>query len=69
MPTGGEGRDGREIYLEFVACGGQIKATAIDSVTGIEATIFGPAATPRAVLERNAVAKLEYLLKKKANGG
>ncbi len=69
MPAGGGGRDRREIYLEFVACGGQIKATAIDGASGIEATIFGPASTPRAILEKNAVAKLEYLLRKKTKGG
>jgi hypothetical protein len=54
----------REIYLELVAHGGLIKATAIDGRTGIEACIFGPASTPRDVLERTAVAKLEYVLKK-----
>jgi hypothetical protein len=63
------GGKGREIYVEFVALAGLIKATAIDSLTGTEACIFGPASTPRAVLEKNAVTKLEYVLKKKAGGG
>jgi hypothetical protein len=68
-PGGPESNHGkREIYIEFVAQGGVVKATAIDSVTGTEVCIFGAASTPRDVLEKNAVAKLEYILKKKAGG-
>jgi hypothetical protein len=56
--------ENREIYLEFVKQGGLIKTTAIDGPTGIEVCIFGPASTPRDVLEKTAVAKLAYVLKK-----
>lgn len=56
--------DKPEIYIEFTQRGGLVKVTAIDSVTGTEATIFGPASTPREILTKNAVAKLAYVLKK-----
>lgn len=54
----------REIYLEFIAQGGLVKATAIDSVTGTEVCIFAPVRTPRDVLTKTAVAKLEYVMNK-----
>ena len=55
-----------EIYIEFVVQGGLVKATSIDGATGIEASVFGPVSAPRAALQQNALAKLEYVLKKKA---
>lgn len=55
-----------EIYIEFVVQGGVVKATAIDGATGLEASVFGPATAPRAALQQNALAKLDYVLKKKA---
>lgn len=56
--------DKPEIYIEFVVQGGLVKATAIDSVTGTEVCVFGPVTAPREALTQNAVAKLEYVLKK-----
>jgi hypothetical protein len=56
---------GREIYVEFVVLGNTVKATAIDSATGTEASIVGPATAPRATLAQAAARKLEFLLKKK----
>ena len=58
------GADGRDVYVELIAQGNVVKATAIDSQTGIEATIVGPASAGRAALEAAAIRKLEYLLKK-----
>lgn len=56
-----------EIYIECVVQGGLLKVTAIDSVSGTEASVFGPAsAASREVLKQNAVEKLVYVLKKKA---
>lgn len=56
---------GQEIYVEFVVVGNAVKATAIDPVSGVEASIVGPANAPQAVLAENARRKLEYVLKKK----
>lgn len=56
---------GGEIYVEFVILGNTVKATAIDPVSGVEASIVGPASAPQAVLAENARRKLEYVLKKK----
>jgi len=55
----------REILLEFVAQGGAVKATAIDSVSGIEASVVGPASAPRTALADAARRKLDYLLRKR----
>ena len=66
MPAGGEGKP--EIYIEFVVKAGLVKATAIDSATGTEASVFGPVTAPREALTRNAVAKLAYVLKKQKGG-
>lgn len=56
---------GHEIYVEFVVLGNTVKATAIDPVSGVEASIVGPASAPQAVLAENARRKLEYVLMKK----
>lgn len=56
-----------EIYIECVVQGGLMKVTAIHSISGTEASVFGPASNAsRDVLTRNAVAKLAYILKKNA---
>jgi hypothetical protein len=54
-----------EIFVEFIVRGAVVKATAIDSKSGTEASIVGPAAAPRAALEAAAVQKLNYVLKKR----
>jgi hypothetical protein len=53
-----------EIYVEFVVHGNFVKATAIDSATGTEASIVGPAKAGREILSHAAMRKLEYVLKK-----
>ena len=53
-----------EIYVEFVVHGNFVKATAIDSATGIESSIVGPARAGREALSQAALRKLEYVLKK-----
>ena len=57
-PTGGE------IFVEFVVQGSVVKVTAIDSKTGTEASIMGPANASRDALQAAAVRKLDYVLKK-----
>ena len=54
-----------EIFVEFVVMGNTVKATAIDPVSGIEASIVGPASAPQSVLAENARRKLEYVKAKK----
>ena len=56
---------GKEIYVEFVVMGNTVKVTAIDSESGLEASVVGPAGAPRAALADAARRKLEYLEKKK----
>jgi hypothetical protein len=54
-----------EILIEFVVQGNVVKATALDPVSGIEASIIGPATGAREALAQAAVRKLKYLLEKK----
>ena len=51
-----------EVYLEFTAVGAYVKVVAIDAASGVEVSVSGPAATPRADLERIALRKLERRL-------
>ena len=55
----------KEIYVEFIALGNSVKATAIDPETGQEASIVGPASAPRSLLAENARKKLDYVKAKK----
>lgn len=54
-----------QIIIEFIVQGNVVKATAIDSVTGAEASIVGPANAPRETLSQAAVRKLKYVMEKK----
>jgi len=56
-----------EIFLEIVVQGAYAKATAIDSATGLEASVVGPANASRAALGDAAKRKLEYLIRKKSS--
>ena len=55
---------GTEVYVEFIVQGAFVKVTAIDSKTGAEASIIGPAGASRADLSTASIRKLEYVLKK-----
>ena len=57
---------GKEIYVEFIVMGNTVKVTAIDSESGLEASVIGPAGAPRAALADAARRKLEYMAKKKS---
>ncbi|HJS46218.1 MAG TPA: hypothetical protein VJ753_07440 [Rhizomicrobium sp.] len=57
---------GKEIYVEFVVMGNTVKVTAIDSESGLEASVIGPAGAPRAALAEAACRKLEYVAKKQS---
>jgi hypothetical protein len=54
--------EGRDVYFEFTVIGTSVKATAIDSVTGIEVSVVGPVTARRNELQRLALAKLERRL-------
>jgi hypothetical protein len=56
---------GGPIYVEFIIQGNVVKATAIDPVTGVEASVVGPANAPQAAMAQAARRKLEYVMKKK----
>lgn len=53
-----------EYLIEFIPQGRFVKVTAVDPVTGTEAVIVGDSRESQAVLSKNAVNKLEYMLKK-----
>ena len=62
----GDRSNKQEILIEFVVQGNVVKATAVDPVTGMEASIVGPANAGQVVLAEAARRKLEYVLKKKS---
>jgi hypothetical protein len=52
----------REVYFEFIAVGPAVKVTAIDSLTGTEVTVMGPASAAQADLQQLALQKLKARL-------
>ncbi|MCK5041945.1 MAG: hypothetical protein KAR62_06600 [Sphingomonadales bacterium] len=59
---------GSSYYIEYLQRGNSIKVTAIDPVTGIEASIVGSSKVTQAELNRVAVRKLKYVIEKHAKG-
>ncbi len=57
--------NGREVIIEFHAVGNVVKVSAMDTNSLTEISIQGPATSSRDILERNALKRLEYVLKKK----
>lgn len=54
----------REVIFEFTPFGNVMKVTAMDTATLTEITIQGPLTAAKAVLENNALKRLEYVLRK-----
>ena len=54
--------------LEFIQHGDYIKVSAIDEETGIEAITILPKNLPRSDMEKAAMQKLKYVMKKKSEG-
>lgn len=50
--------------IEFITQGRYVKVTAVDPVSGLEATIVGDPRQGRELLTQTAVKKLEFLLNK-----
>lgn len=56
---------GREIIIEFHAPIGHVmKITAMDAKSLTEISIQGPVNAPKNILKRNALKRLEYVLRK-----
>ncbi len=55
-------RSKQEYLLEFQRVRNTVKVTAVDPITGTEASIVGPANAGRAYLSRTAVNKLIYVM-------
>ena len=56
---------GREIIIEFNPIGNVVKVSAMDTRSLVEVSIQGPTSTSKEILKRNALKRLEYVLKKK----
>lgn len=56
----------RDALIEFKQIGSIIRVSAIDPHTNVEVVIQGPATAGRVALARNAVTKLNYVLRKRA---
>jgi len=53
------------VIIEFFPVGAFVKVSAMDTKTLTEISIQGPASASEEVLTRNAMKRLEYVLKKK----
>lgn len=56
---------GREVIVEFRPVGNVVRVAAIDAQSLTEISISGPVGTSEETLKRNAVKRLEYVLRKK----
>ncbi|MGQ0528185.1 MAG: DUF6898 family protein [Alphaproteobacteria bacterium] len=56
---------GREIIIEFHPLGQFVKVSALDVATLTEISIQGPKSAGEAILQLNALKRLEYMMKKK----
>ncbi|MCB1592347.1 MAG: hypothetical protein KDI90_07845 [Alphaproteobacteria bacterium] len=56
---------GREIIIEFRSVGSLVKVSAMDTESLTEISIQGPASAGEEILRRNALKRLEYVMKKK----
>lgn len=66
MPSG---RDDGGVIFEFINVGHYVKVSAIDTATGIEASIVGDPTRGEFALRQTALRKLQYVLEKKRTGG
>ena len=55
----------REVIIEFAKIGQIVRVSAMDSQTLTEISTQGPASAGEETLKRNAIKRLEYVLKKK----
>jgi hypothetical protein len=57
-----------EVLIEMRRLGDSVRVSALCPVTGLEATVVGPAGAGEAALAEAASAKLRWLLRKRASG-
>ncbi len=57
-----------EVLFEFTQIGSFMRVVAIHAATGTEAVIQGPASLSQQLLQKNALAKLRYVLEKERKG-
>ncbi len=67
VPSSGRAAAPREVYFELYPVGDSMKVSAVDSATGTEVSIVGPANLSKAELEHVALNKLRYVMKQKAD--
>jgi hypothetical protein len=60
-----DGLRNREVIVEFTPVGNIVRVAAMDTASLTEIIISGPKTTPQAILKRNAIKRLEYVLRKK----
>lgn len=58
-----------DIIIEMIQIGNAVKVTAVDTATGIEVSIVGAPSTSEETLKRNAVNKLNYVMRKGGGNG
>lgn len=58
-----------DVIIEMIQVGNAVKVTAIDASTGIEVSMVGAPSMDEETLKRNAVNKLNYVLRKGGGGG
>lgn len=56
---------GREVIIEYAPVGMYVKVSAMDTQSLTEISIQGPATATEETLKRNALKRLEYVMKKK----
>lgn len=56
---------GREVIFEFQPVGAYVRVSALDAGSLTEIVIQGPLGAPEELLKRNALKRLEYVMKKK----
>ena len=56
---------GREVIIEYRPVGQIVRVSAIDADSLTEISIQGPASAGEEILKRNAMKRLEYVLRKK----
>ncbi len=56
---------GRQVIIEFFPIGSLVKVSAMDTESLVEISIQGPKSAGEATLQKNAIKRLEYVLRKK----
>jgi hypothetical protein len=57
-----------QAIIEYTQIGTIVRVTAVDTATGLEVSFQAPANTPRSSLERTAISKLQYVMRKRSEG-